>query len=512
MAVVTLSISELISMTGLGKQKILDGLNEIGAPIDDEKDDEIYAEVTPNRPDLFSVEGAARALNSFYGKKPKVYSVKKSDLALIVEPSVQKVRPYIVAALVKNVTIDDNSLKSIIQLQEKLHDTIGRKRKKTAIGIHNADEVVFPLVYKAVKEETFVPLDFDVKMTAAQILAKHPKGMAYSHLVKGAYPMLYDKKGVLSFPPIINSERTRVDVGTKNLFIDITGTNLKTLQGTLNIICCAFADRGGEVVQVNIGKISTPNLDPQRMDLDIGGINALLGEKFSSRQIFDYLERMGWLHDKEVALVPPYRMDIWHYSDAAEDVAIAHGYNNFKPSLPGFFTPGSLAQNYEGVRDALVGMGFVEMVNYSLTNREVVDGKPALKIINPKTEEFTVMRMRIAESLLDNLVINKTHELPIKIFEIGRIYEENERVHLGFAVSMESVDFSSFKGILQTLSESMENKLSFKPSASAFFIKGRGADIYGSGKKIGFIGEVAPEKLFEMGILNPVGICELNLD
>lgn len=511
MAVVTLSLAELIGRTKLGKERIVEGLNSIGAPVDNESDGELFVEVTPNRPDFYSVEGVARALSSYYGAPCRQYTAKKSPYAVNVEASVAKVRPCIVAALVKNVKMNDETIKSLIQLQEKLHETIGRKRKKVAIGIHNADVIKFPLTYKGVNDEKFVPLDFDREMTIKQILEEHPKGKAYAHLVSKVYPMLYDQEGVVSFPPIINGERTRVSENTTNLFIDITGTHQKTIEGALNIIVCALADRGAEIYRLKVGDSFFPNLEPAKMKLDFEGICRLLGEDFSKKQIFQYLERMGWSTEADAALVPPYRLDVWHYADAAEDVAIAYGYNKFKPTLPSFFTAGDLTYEHEDFKQAMVGMGFVECVNSMLTNKEKIDGKSALKINNPKTTDFTVVRLRVVDTLLDNLVLNKTHELPIKIFEIGQVYDKGERTHFAFAISAETLDFSVLKGVLQSLVVSVGMDLKLEKIENKLFIKGRGAGISHDGKMIGFIGEVAPERLKEIGFENPVGVCEFEL-
>lgn len=520
MAVITISASEIIKLTGLKISEVLESLNDIGMPCKmdeneigvEEKNDKIYVEVTPNRPDLFSIEGIARALNAFHGKKIPIYKAKKANYLATIDASVGASRPYLVSAVVKNVNMNEQVLKSLIQLQEKLHETVGRKRKKLAIGIHDADAVVFPLTYKFVKNEQFVPLDFEKEMDVSEILKNHPKGRMYAHLVKDEYPMLYDQKGVISFPPIINSERTRVTEKTKNLVIEITGTHLSTLSGVLNILVYALADRGGEIYEVKVGEEFYPKLASRKMKLEIEKINVLLGEKFSERDIHDHLARLGWGKGKGYALIPPYRIDISHYADVAEDVAISYGYNNFVPSMPDFFSPGMLAYSYEDVREAMIGMGFVEMVNYTLTNEEkLFDEGTVQRIINPKTKEFTLLRTGIIGSLLENVALNKSHPLPIKIFEIGRLYLNEERISLGFAISDERLDFSAAKGVLQALEQFLDGEIVLRSLESPIFIKGRGASVFKNGEEFGKIGEVSPDVLERFGIQNPVVVCELIL-
>ncbi|MEW6529157.1 MAG: phenylalanine--tRNA ligase subunit beta [Candidatus Micrarchaeota archaeon] len=564
MAIITISCSEITKLTDLDVGQVLATLSEIGMPCN-EKNDELFVEITPNRPDLFSIEGIARALNSYHGKKQYTYNAKKSDFYVKRDSSVGVLRPYIVAAVVKNININEDLLKSLMQLQEKLHETVGRKRKKVAIGVHDFDRIEFPLVYKFVNTERFAPLDFDIEMDVAEILEKHPKGRAYAHLIydkcrqqdndkhdrydaRGIrndcpmiYPMIYDQKGVVSFPPIINCERTRVNEKTKNLLIESTGTHIKTLWRVLNIIVCALADRGGEIYEVDVDGEIYPKLAPIKKPINFDTINKVLGKRFDKKQILDYLTKMGWQHNgKANALIPAYRLDVMHDVDVIEDVAIAHGYNNFAPCLPDFFTPGSLStwhKMHQQINQAMVGMGFIEVVNYSLTHedargngrgnvykeahedmrknvREDVckEAVVPLKILNPKTEEFTVIRTSVIKSLLNNLALNKTHELPIKIFEIGHVYNNGEKTNFAFAISAQSLDFSTIRGVFQSISNVLERNFVLKKSQNKYFISNRSADIYLKDSVCGCIGEIAPEILETFGIENPVCMCEITLD
>ena len=226
--------------------------------IDEEK---IVVEIFPNRPDMLSVEGFSRALKGFLEieQGPVKYEVKNSDVSLTVSPSVKDVRPYIASAIVKNVNFNENFLVSLMNLQEKLHVTHGRNRKKVAIGVHDFEKIQPPFTYKTVKydEIKFVPLDMNIEMNLKEILQKHPKGTAYADIFDGIsdYPIILDKNNnVVSFPPIINGELTRVTKSTKNLFIEITGTGELAVRQALNIVVSAIADRGGEIYSVLINQ------------------------------------------------------------------------------------------------------------------------------------------------------------------------------------------------------------------------------------------------------------------
>lgn len=233
----------------------------LGVDVESIDDEKIILEIFPNRPDMLSVEGFARALSAFLGIKPgmKKYDVKEnSGVELFIDSSVCNVRPYISAAAIRNVKLDDVALKSIMDLQEKLHITHGRGRKKAAIGVHNLDAFEQPLQYKASepKEVKFKPLNFEKEIYLDEILALHPKGREFSHLLKNSekFPVITDKNGrVLSMPPIINSELTKVTEKTKNLFIEITGTDSKAVNQALNMVVTSIADRcSGEICSVNL--------------------------------------------------------------------------------------------------------------------------------------------------------------------------------------------------------------------------------------------------------------------
>lgn len=231
----------------------------IGVDMEKIDTEQIVVEVFPNRPDMLSVEGFARALRGFLDVETGLvkYEVFESDVSLTIEPSVENVRPYIACAIIKDINFTENSLISLMNLQEKLHVTHGRNRKKVAIGVHDSDKIQAPFTYKAVKydEIKFVPLDFTEEMNLKEILQRHPKGRDYAKIFEGVvnYPIILDRKGnVLSFPPIINGELTRVTEDTKDLFIEITGTDELAVNQALNIVVSAVSDRGGKVWSVNL--------------------------------------------------------------------------------------------------------------------------------------------------------------------------------------------------------------------------------------------------------------------
>lgn len=261
MPTVQFNTGEVVGMIG-GKVNI-DLLREripmMGVDLIKLDDEVLEMEVFPNRPDMLCVEGFARALKGFLGfeKGPVGYKVSDSRMSLLVDPSVKRVRPFVAAAAAYNLSVTDDFLVSIMNVQEKLHLTHGRNRVKVAIGIHDLDKVKGPFTYKAVKphEVSFVPLDMDRRMDLAEILKEHPKGREYAFAVMGSesYPVIVDRdNNVLSFPPIINGELTRVTGKTENMLIEVTGKSELAVDQALNIIATAFADRGGKIASVEI--------------------------------------------------------------------------------------------------------------------------------------------------------------------------------------------------------------------------------------------------------------------
>ncbi|MDO8625019.1 MAG: phenylalanine--tRNA ligase beta subunit-related protein, partial [Candidatus Diapherotrites archaeon] len=182
-----------------------------------------------NRPDLYSAEGIARELKAKLGIQKGIphYQVVKGTQRAIVEKTVEKVRPIFLGAIVRNVQVTENLLIQMIQLQEKITQTFGRRRKEVAVGMYDYDQMKFPVYYRAVKDNEieFVPLEYQVKMRPSEILLEHPKGKEFGHLLAGTdrYPILIDSAGVVaSMPPIINSQATgKVTEKTRNLFAEV---------------------------------------------------------------------------------------------------------------------------------------------------------------------------------------------------------------------------------------------------------------------------------------------------
>jgi len=542
MPVINFSHSDLCELVGrdLPKDVLRQRLPMIGADLNfvEDESDELSFEFFPDRPDLFSVEGIARALRAFLGYEPglRSYAVEESSVDLLVDDSVKEVRPFIWSALVEGNEITDPLIKSMMDLQEKLHLTLGRNRRKVAIGIHDHNAVKPPFTYKAVlpDEISFVPLQETRSMTPAEILREHEKGKAYAFVLEGKkrYPMIVDKEGtVLSFPPIINGITTAVTEDTKDIFVDCTGTDLNAVKAAVNIVTTALAERGARIRTVRIrqdGKtVTAPDLTPTRITLDPGYVNKWIGTSISASEMTECLKRLG--HGASVGKVgidvlsPGYRADILHPVDLAEDVAIGYGFEKFGNLLPKHATFGKmdpLTDYGERVKSLMVGLGYFEVVTLTLSNpRDQYDAlnlqaeESAIRVKNPVSEEHVLVRTSLLPSLMIVLRKNKHRELPQRLFEVGNVVRDRENRLLMSAVAIHAkASFTEVKSVVQSVLSGMGFSHEVAAGSHPAFVSGRCAELSVGGRRIGVFGEVTPSTIEAFDLRYPITAFEIDLE
>lgn len=541
MPLVTFDYKDFIQLLeyDIPKETLIEKLPMIGGDFSHVDGDEISIEFFPNRPDLTSVEGIARASRAFFGFKTglQTYDVHPSDVLLQVDPSVKLVRPYVTTALVKNVTMTNELIVSLMGLQEKLHVGLGRNRKKVAIGVHNAEPVTPPFTYKAVDPDSvsFVPLAKDEPMTLREILRHHEKGVDYAHLLESftKYPLIVDaRNNVLSFPPIINGSLTEVTPYTKDIFIDVTGTNRKAINFALNIVVTAFAERGGALFQTTVldeGKrIISPDFTPLVQKLSIANVNTILGTSLKEREVVTYLKMMGYnaAATKRGTLtveVPSWRSDILHEVDLIEDVAVGYGFDRFETDFPKSLTFGRTLPHHglhERLRSVMIGLGYNEVTTFVISNENDECTRLALKkgnlveIENPIGEEYSTLRANLLASLLKLLRENRHHALPQQIFEVGVIVDEHakNRYRLAGMKIDAKAHFTECKSLVETVMRECGEKLVIKEATHAAFIPGRCAAVVHNGVDIGVFGELHPRAIQGFSLEYPVIAFELAID
>lgn len=536
MPVVRLYYEDLEQMVGASRETIMGRLAMMGADIGKrQEEDHVDVEFFPDRPDLYCSEGVARALAGFLGLRPGLpsYTVHPGDVVMEVDESVKSVRPVIGCAIVRDLLFSDPAIESLMDLQEDLHWGLGRNRRKVAIGVHDISRVRPPFRYIAEDPERgFVPLDFQEEMTMRDILKRHPKGVGYGHILDGfdRYPLIVDAENrVLSFPPIINGELTRVNDDTRDLFIDVTGTD-PIVHKALNIVVASLAERGGRIESVTMrspeGEWISPDLAPSRWIVDTGDARALIGFGIDSRTLAECLERMRFgarpIDGGSVeVMVPAYRADIMHSWDIFEDAAKAYGYDNLAAEMPGTVTVGKSLPSEDRraeIRELMAGLGYLEVMPFTLTSEkahfEQMQRSPDgyTRVLHPISELHTMVRTAIMPGLLEILSMNQHHPLPQRIFAVGDVVVNGRTFgHLSALSIHSNAGFAEIRSIADAVLRELNISSQIAASKDGAFIPGRGADLMDGAIRIGCFGEIHPAVIARYGLDQPVVGLEVEL-
>jgi phenylalanyl-tRNA synthetase beta chain len=497
-----------------------------------------------NQPALWSVEGLARLARGVYDVEkgiPKI-SVSKSDKKIIVEKGIEKVRPFISCFVAKGKKIDDFFLKQLIQLQEKIAENFGKKRKKLSVGIYPGKKIVFPVKYSLVSSDRcFRPLDFEKECSISEILSSHPKAKEYAFILEGCkkFPVLLDSAGkILSLAPIINSEETgRLDVGDNEIFFDCTGDDRFAVDLVANIFAQALFDRGFKLFSCEIvypdEKVFTPSLKKLSVPVVQKDFENLIGDELSVNKIKDCLRKMRCDYKDGKVVFPCFRADVMHKVDAIEEAAIGFGFDNLSPLSLSCYSKGSALPKVKVlniVRDLIVGLGFQEVFSMILSNKNLLYEKMYLD--NPRTveidsflsENYSVVRTSLIPILLDMLAHNKHQDYPQKVFEQGIVTLRNSKVvdeeHIAVLSAHPKSDFTEARQIVEYLLSVLDVDFIIKEVENSSFIPGRCAEVLLKNKdnkkvnykKIGVLGELHPKVLSNFSLLMPVCAFELNLN
>jgi phenylalanyl-tRNA synthetase beta chain len=584
MPTVDIDPDELRELTGREEKsddELKDDLFGLGLEFEGWTDeDEFELEFAPDRLDRLSVEGVARSMRYHYGDSRGVHvpSTNSADWTIEVDESVPDERPYVTGAVIRDVDLDEDSLDSLIQLQEKLHATMGRKRAKGAIGIHDltmlkgspATEGNPTIQYVGVEPDgdRFVPLDSDAELTPAEVLLEHQTGREYADLVSEyeRYPAIYDDIGLFSFPPVINGRRTEVSTDSRDLFVEMTGTDQWTIDKMLNIVCYALAARGATLEDVTVEypdsesasadsngsrtqsggrELVRPDLSTKTKTVSHDRIETILGIDLDPDEVIDLAERSGLEAEKQEGeggalvyevTIPPYRVDVLHPLDVIDDLGRAYGFNDLEPRYPEVGTVGGRHERSRlerAVRTQLVGLGFEDLLNFHMTNEEQnyerLDVSPGQEVYGagepatvkePYSEDYTILRTWTLPSLLQVLENNTHRAYPQHLSEVGFAAEldetENTGVgegrYVGAVLASHDSGYEDAKARLQALARDFDVDLETPATDHPTFIPGRAADIVVDGETVGVVGEVHPKVLVEHDLEVPVAAFEFDLE
>ena len=541
MPVIELNISRIRKLVSgnVSRKQILDVLPFLGLDIESEDGDKIRIEYSPNRPDYSTEFGVALGLQGLLGIKKGIQKTsikKKGKFAIKVDSSLTKIRPYVTGIIAKNGTLDSDDIQQLMWMQEDLHDGIGRKRKKSSIGLHDADKISFPLTYTTTsREHRFVPLNSNTEQTIDEILSNTEQGQNYGWVIENAknIPIILDsKQNTISFPPIINSALTTVTSNTKNILIEVTGIDKDSVEDALSIVMSTLKMAGFEFEELKISgnKNSTPQLKDRTIIYDPKFTSEILGIDMSLSNMVACMKKCrldASVKGKKIAcIIPPYRFDIFGQMDLVEEIALGYGIANIEPKLSPSTTIGQkndITIKTELIRKTAVGLGFLEALNASLTSKKILynmtkrNSSEIISVLDSKSQEHTILRDSLLPGLLENLSKNIHESYPQKLFESGVVFSKGEPIHesinLAVIVAYKDTNYSELKAIMQSLLRT-NFKINSKTKTSKnqeLFVEGRHADIFVNEKKIGEIGEINTEILETFRIRTSVAGFEIKL-
>ena len=526
-------------------EKASDALFQFGMEVDSIEGDFIKVEVTPERVDMMTPEGVARALRAYMGINTGMPSYKtyKSGAVVKVDGSVKGIREFSACAIVKGLKWTDIMIKEVMSSHGKIDQTYGRRRKKLGLGVYPLKNIKFPVRYYAEDESRikYIPLGFNKEMTVEEIKKKHPKGIENSYITEGwkKYPIFRDAENkIMSCMPFVNSkDMGQVKEDTQDVFIEVTGTHWNSVNDVLNIVATALAERGGKIYTVKMvygnKSYATPNLKSVKRKLHVDYVNRIFGLKLSAKDISELLRRM--LYDAKIlnsntieVSIPAIRTDILHDLDIIDDVGRAYGFDNLVPDPPQIATIGKL-HNYSSISDKsrmiMTGLGFLEAMNFVLTSTQDQFGKmnckqeEGVEILNPKAVEINTTRKYLLPELMKFLSYNTRKELPQKVFEVGDTIKLDSSEtgassirKLACIITNDKIGYESIASSLDAYLRSFKVKYLIKPADHPSFISGRCGAVFVQGKKAGIIGEIHPQVLNNWNLIRPAAAFELNLD
>lgn len=527
---------ERIAGTPLTVEDLEKSLELLKAEVEEVRGDTIVYEASHDRPDLFSAEGLGRAIGFLKGaRKPIKYVVEDSGTYLDIN-NAPSYRPYAYFSIIENLELDEESVRQIFQLQEKLHLTHCGDRELAAIGLYDLDKIKLPVRYVEVETAKYRPLGYENIMSLEEVLTKTDKGAKYAHLVrKGRYPLLIDSEGrVMGFPPILNPEDNKVTEDTRRIVIDITGTEPRLMMKVLNLITTSVSERSRNPVikSVAIKGRSTypvsPSLESKQVRVGRDSVKSLLGLDPLTGRDSNLLELMGYsvqhFDAKELVVeVPPFRIDVLSYVDVIEDIAIAYGYNELGSEISPsshFGRLDSLDRFADYLREVLLGLGLQEVLNFMLTDPDIltlVSDENFVRVRNPKMKTYSAVRNSLVPTLLISVLVNSTKRRFFEIFEIGDVVKLSDAAHptyakmLAYGLIGDRYTLTDGLIVLKSLMRVFGVKYDLRRTTKKVLIAGRSAEVLVKEEVIGLVGEVNPAILTNLGIYIPTTIAEINV-
>ncbi|ABL88830.1 phenylalanyl-tRNA synthetase beta subunit [Pyrobaculum islandicum DSM 4184] len=490
-------------------------LEYVKCEIEEDVGEKVRLEVSHDRPDHFSVEGLARTLKGIAEVEVGLPRITLLQSSIELKAEYIEERPYISMAVVRGVKLDNEAIRQLIQLQEKLHDTYGRGRRRFAIGFYDISKIKPPIYYKRVsQEDEYVPLGFDKPVKISEMYKLTEQGIKYSTLInKERPPALVDSAGqIMVIIPVLGSECCKITEDTHDVLIDVTGTDLRAINNVMSILIYALLERSStKTVEIITGGHAYRHTY-HRIVVDLENINDLLGIRLSIQDFVKLVEKARLSYQEGGVLAPPYRINMLSWVDVAEEVAIMLGYNNFPREAPKISTSGKRHITEvltEEVRRILLSMGFVEVNNYVLTDSSIANICKPAHIINPISELYGYVRCSMITQLIVTASTMRRKE--IKLFEVGDVVENGRTWRdATFLLSRDGVTLTDGLSVIKTLCNRLGFTCQISETSLEWGIPNRAASIRGD--VVGYIAEVNPGLLLKLRHTLPTVVGVLRLE
>ena len=527
----------------------------------------IEFEVTPNRPDCLCVTGIAREVHAIIGKPLNLPKIKinrigaptKTDIQVDVEAPIDC--PRYCAQIIRNVNVGP----SPDWLKRRLQ-TIGQKPINNVVDITNfvMMELGQPLhafdlselkenkivVRRAKENEKLLALDGNKHKLNQDdlVIADAEKPIALAGIIGGQESAVNEKttdivlESAHFVPNLIRSTRKNLNVHTE------AATRFE--RGVDWSICQKASDRAADlIVKYAGGEISsepidifpvTPEISP--IALRISRANALLSTSFSPQEASILLTRLGCettIEEEIIRIkVPSFRPDLLREIDIIEELGRIHGYDKIEGSEqsngPWLTNVSVDLQTERSLRSMLISFGYDEIVTNTIVEKKwekIIESDEETVIINPPTEDQSLLRSRLLPSLLDVSRRNlNQQERNLKLFEIGKCFSKSQNPdqlpveHTELAVlrsglrnispwqgDVSTTDFFDIKGLAEQIIGSSPANITYTPFSGRGYRKGHSAQIDIDGLKLGYVGQISSELLEAFEIKQTVFILELKM-
>jgi phenylalanyl-tRNA synthetase beta chain len=539
-------------------------------------------EITPNRPDCLSMIGVAREIAAIQNTKLKypdfTLADKSDEISELTSINIEAPDhcPRYVARLLEDIKIKP----SPFWLQERLL-SVGQRPINNMVDVTNfvLMETGQPLhafdfdrlaenrivVRTANQGETFITLDQKERALDPDMLmiCDGEKAVAIGGVMGGLNSEIEDSttrvllESAYFNPVSIRRTSKRLGLSTDAAYRFERGVDPQGQNAAANRAAILMAELGGGRLISGLIDEYPNKQSVKSLKLSVNKTNRLLGTKLKRKEIENFLKSIEFKVAKKstpkdednLTVTPPsFRVDISRPEDLMEEVARLSGYHNIPTTFPIMPATGQTSTKEIDLRDRvrrlMTGFGFRETINYSFAHKQSGDylrfetadrRRQLVELLNPLTEDQTVMRTSLVPGLLETVHYNLSQQIKnLKIFEIGKIFinedpqrlpKETEilaglwtgsRYDASWHGQKADCDFYDIKGAVEGLLNALKiDGVQFTrlPEKKCSYTKpGYTAQILGGEIALGVVGEIHPEVLTNYDLKQTSFVFELNFD